>query len=113
MISRSEIDQSHSELDLRMTEGDPINFNFLVKDASNWSTVSFNSEVKQFPDAALEALATLTVVVAAEGSDLDVKLTSAAVDGLTADLSPFVWGMKEVGGVTRFGGMFYVEARVV
>lgn len=113
MISRSEIDQSHAELDLRMTEGDPILFNFLVKDASGWASTSFTSLVKQRPGELESALATMTVSVSALGLDLNVLLVSTPVAELLSVNSPYVWAMKEVGGVTRFGGMFYVEPRVV
>ena len=109
MISRSEIDQSHVELNLRMTEGDPIAFNFLVKDAASWSATSFTSLVRQQADSTLPTLATMIVVVTAQGLDLDVKLTSVPVAALTALNSPFAWAMKEVNGVTRFGGFLYVE----
>ena len=113
MISRSEIDKSHSKLDLRMTEGDPIAFNFLVKDAALWSVASFISLVRQQANLALPTLATMVVVVTAEGPDLDVKLNSIPVELLTAANSPFAWAMKEVDGVTRYGGFLYVEPRVV
>jgi hypothetical protein len=113
MISRSEIDQSHVELDLRMTEGDPIRLNFLVLDAASWNGVAFTCLVKQRPGESEDVLADIDVIATGEGDDLDVLLTHAPVAALTAVDSPYAWGMKEDTGVTRFGGMFYVEPRVV
>ena len=113
MISRSEIDQSHVELDLRMTEGDPIRFNFLVLDAASWAGVLFTCQVKQRPGEAESILTNPAVTVTAQGNDLDVLLVKVPVVALTNANSPYVWSMKENSGVTRFGGMFYVEPRVV
>lgn len=120
MISRSEIDQSHAELDLRMTEGDPINIRFWVRDAEEWSLASFTCAIRQHPGTENPILAAPVVTVAVangpnpeDGTGLNVDLVTAADPDLIAANSPYVWGMKETGGVTRFGGMFYVEPRVV
>lgn len=111
VASRNEIDASHSELNLRMDQGDPIKFNFLVKDASSWSTSSFTCKVKAAPGE--PDVCAPTVVVTAVGADLDVLITNASVALLTAADSPFVWGMKETSGVTRFAGFLFVEPETV
>lgn len=118
MISRSEIDQSHSELDLRMNEGDPINFKFWIRGAEAWASASYTCVLRKEP--ATGVLASPTVAVAAsvgpepgDGNGLNVDITNVAVATLTAANSPFMWGMKEIGGGTKYAGLLYVEPRYV
>lgn len=118
MISRAEIDQSHSILALRMTEGDPLGFAWWIFDAQAWASASFTCIIKKEPDPGLPVLASLTVtVVQAFGPTpdtedqigLNVDLTAAPVATLVAADSPYSWALKEIGGVTRYGGLLYVE----
>jgi hypothetical protein len=122
MGTRSELDKSHSELDLRMTEGDPMDFAFWVRDAQDWAGSLFVAAVHPGSGWTATPLAAPTVVVAAangpepENQDLlglNVDITNAPVAALTSADTPFIWGMKDVGGTTRFGGWLHVEPRVV
>jgi hypothetical protein len=122
MGTRSELDKSHSELDLRMTEGDAIGFAFWVRDAQDWAGSLFVAAVHPGSGWTASPLAEPTVTVAAangpgpENQDLqglNVDITDAPVATLTNADSPFIWGMKDVGGTTRFGGWLHVEPRLV
>lgn len=106
---RAEIDASAAQLDLRMTAGDAIAFNFLVPGVDEWAGTSFICQVRDTYDS-LDALANLTVTATAVGPDCDILITSAAVPALVA--GKYVWDMQETGGITRFGGLFLVEEDV-
>lgn len=116
--TRSVIDQSHSELDLRMTEGDPLQFLFWVRDAAAWAAASFTCSVRKKQDPTTELAAPTVVVAAATGPDpdtsgimgLNVDITNAAVVALTAVNGPtkYAWSMRQTGGLTRFGGWLEV-----
>ena len=109
---RAEIDASAAQLDLRMTEGDAISFNFLVKDAASWGGVAFECHVKETQQVGATALADLTVVATTEGADCDFLITGAPVPALTASHHTYFWDMQDAGGITRFAGHFYVEKQV-
>lgn len=112
MTARPEIDASAADLDLRMTEGDPIAFNFLVKDAGSWGGSTFACDVKATQSVTAPALASLAVVVTVEAvTDLDVKLSHAPVPALVAS-SRYYWDLQEVDGLTRFSGWFIVMPQV-
>lgn len=122
MGTRSEIDQSHSELDLRMTEGDALAFQFWVRDADDWAGITFVCAVHPESGWTTTPITSPTVMVAAaNGPDpdteafmgLNVDITHAVVAALTHADSPYLWGMKETGGATRFGGFLHVEPRLV
>lgn len=122
MGTRSEIDKSHSLLDLRMTEGDSFGFSFWVRDAQDWDASAFVAAVHPGSGWTDTPLAEpVVVVIAANGPDpenedlpgLNVDILNAPVPELTNRDSPFIWGMKDDGGETRFGGWLHVEPRVV
>jgi hypothetical protein len=108
-MPRAEIDNSAAQLDLRMTEGDPISFNFLVKDVQ-WASGSWQAHVKETIDG--DPVATMTVLMTDEGTDTDVLLSSSAVPELTAFVGKYFWDLQEVNGLTRFSGYFYVVNEV-
>jgi hypothetical protein len=106
---RAEIDNSAAQLDLRMTEGDPMAFNFLVRDVQ-WASGTWEAHVKETLDG--DPVAEMTVVMTDEGTDTDVLLTSAAVPELTAFTGRYFWDLQEVNGLTRFSGYLIVVNQV-
>lgn len=108
-LPRAEIDASAAQLDLRMTEGDTIRFNFLVPGVADWAGSSFLCQVRTDYDS-IDVIATLSVTATASGADVIILISSAAVPALVA--GSYVWDMQEVGGITRFGGLFFVERQV-
>jgi hypothetical protein len=106
---RAEIDASAAQLDLRMTEGDSIAFNFLVPGVPEWGGVTFNCQVRDTHESETP-IATLTVVATTEGTGCDIMITSVPVAELVN--GKYVWDMQEAGGITRFGGLFHVEKQV-
>jgi hypothetical protein len=111
-MARPEIDASAAELDLRMTEGDPIGFNFLVADASSWGGNTFRCDVKTQMSADAPVLASLTVTATADGTGCDILLSSAPIPALIAIDGHYYWDMQEDGGLTRFSGWLLVEPQV-
>lgn len=112
MSDRATIDASAAELDLVMTEGDLIRFNFLVK-GEVWGGITFICHVKRHQSATEDPIAELTVTATTEGDDTDILIESDPVPGLLATRSMYFWDMQESGGgVTRFGGRFLVKPQV-
>jgi len=93
-----------------MTEGDPISFNFLVKDVQ-WASGAWTAQIKaNYGDAV--PVATMTVTMTDEGADTDVLLASVAVPALTAFVGRYFWDLQETNGLTRFSGFLYVVNEV-
>jgi hypothetical protein len=112
MAIRPEIDASAADLDLRMTEGDTIAFNFLVLNAGTWAGATWACEVRDIRSVTGTLLASLAVTATLENvDDLDVLITHAPVPELVAS-SAYWWDMQEVGGMTRFSGRFFVMPQV-
>ena len=112
MAIRPEIDASAADLDLRMTEGDPIAFNFLVLDAASWAGATWACEVRASRSVSGTLLTSLAVTAVVESvTNLDVHITAAADPDLVATGS-YWWDMQEVGGMTRFSGQFFVMPQV-
>lgn len=111
MTTRPEIDASAAELDLRMTEGDLIAFNFLVLDAASWGGATFKADVKESQDVDAPIVISLAVVVTVETANLDVKLNHAATP-LLVKSTRYYWDMQEQGGMTRFSGQLHVMPQV-
>jgi hypothetical protein len=105
-VPTPEIDASAGKLNLRMTEGDPINFSWLVLDAASWAGTSFTASVRDTSGI----LQSLTVAVTAQGSDALFVMTHAAIPTLPASRSGYAWAMLEAGGPTKFAGLLFVES---
>jgi hypothetical protein len=101
-----EIDASAGRIDLRMTEGDPIPFSWLVQGAADWAGASFTAEVRDSEGAIIP----LTVVVTAQGLDALIVLSHVAIPTLLPTRSGYAWAMREIGGYTKFAGLLRVEA---
>lgn len=102
------LDASADELDLKLTEGDPISFAFTVADV-DWSG-TYLSQIRASPDAA-SPLVTLTVTATYSAPDTAFTLTAtAAANVLTAPGA--VWDMQLVGGATRLRGRVFVVPQV-
>jgi hypothetical protein len=92
-----------------MTEGDPMSFNFPVRDVQ-WATGTWAAQVRETLDGPV--VATLTVTMTDEGADTDVLLASSAVPELTAFVGRYFWDLQEVNGLTRFSGYLTVTNQV-
>ena len=106
------IDISAVELTLRMTEGDPLAFRFVVSDAESWAAGSYSLVVYEHLDEAKTPLLSGTVVSASVSTDpagCEFLITGSS-SGLLAGERYDYW-LQELGGSTRFHGPFEVEAK--
>lgn len=110
MSARPVIDASASELDLAMTEGDLIRFNFLVPGEGSWEDATFLCQVKAEKKGSADVIATLNASVTDEDGNADFLIESSPVAALVE--GTYWWDVQEVGGVTRFIGKFIVTGQV-
>lgn len=96
----AEIDASAFDLNLRMTEGDPINFQWTVEGAAAWAGTHI-----AYVDV-YELTATVTVV---NTTDALFTITSLPIPELIPYPGGYRWGVQEDGGFTRFAGLLFIE----
>lgn len=101
-----EIDASAGKLNLRMTEGDPIAFSFIVEGAASWAGSTFTAEVRD----ALGNILTFTVTCSVSNTtDCLIVISHASAPTLTPTRSGYGWAMLESDGPTKFSGLLFVE----
>lgn len=103
LASTPEIDASASEINLRMTEGDLLNFQWTVLAAAAWAgayTAWVTIDGDDIP---------LTATAVAVSADALFTIASAPIAELVRNSSGYEWRVKQTGGLTRFGGLLFVE----
>jgi hypothetical protein len=104
-----ELDASAQNLNLRMTEGDPLNFQWIVPGAASWAG-AYTFRVRIDADTLLELPATASVSNTTDA--LFVVTTVAAQAALVALTSGYRWDIQQTGGPTRYSGVLFVESQV-
>jgi len=102
-----ELDASAQRFNIRMTEGDPINFEWVVPDCANWAGAY---EFKVLADGVVLGL---DVTVTAQGLDAKFSVVDTAQPELVATTSGYPWDVQESGEQTRFAGLILVDPEVV
>jgi hypothetical protein len=103
-----ELDASAQRFNIRMFEGDAINFEWIVPDAANWAgTYVFKVGVDPAP---IE----LAVTVTSQGLDAKFSVVDAPQVELVATTSGYPWDVQDtVAEETRFAGLLLVDEQVV
>lgn len=104
-----ELDASAQDLNLRMTEGDPLNFQWLVPGAAAWAG-AYTFKVRINPDTLVSIAATASIVNTVDA--LFVVQTVAAQPEFVALTSGYHWDIQQASGPTRYSGVMFVEAQV-
>lgn len=104
------IDASAAPLNLEMTEGDFVSFNFLVEGEANWASSTWVSRVRRASDPDSNILGEFTITAVPQGLDVNILMTSTTVNLLAANI--YDWDMAQVGGVTRFTGQLIVKPSI-
>ena len=118
MATRILVSQASEDLiDLEHTEGDPVSFAFnLANDdgsALDWSGtyLPIQARHKASADSAVQFTATVTATV--DGDETAFTFINTDLDESAAFVAgEYVWDCQLDGGVTRFGGRWFVMPQV-
>lgn len=106
-MSRPELDASAYDLDLRMSEGDPINFQWVAEGAAAWAGAHTCSVT--VGDVVVPLACTVSVY---NTTDALFAVVDGAQAALVATQSGYPWRIKADAGPTRFAGLLRVEAQL-
>lgn len=103
-----ELDASAQRLNIRMTEGDDINFEWLVPTFSGWAgTYDFIVLLDDGTEL------TIANTVTAQGSDALFSIIDVPQPMLVEKSSGYPWAIKDVTeGITRFAGLLFVDQEI-
>lgn len=101
-----ELDFSARRFNIRMTEGDAIEFMWLVPNAAGWAgTYEFKVDCGDYPIS-------LSCSVVAQDGDALFTVSDAPQEKLVHKPSGYLWSMRQTGGTTRFSGLIFVDGNV-
>lgn len=103
-MATPELDASAQRFNIRMTEGDPIELAWSVPGAASWAGEYDFTVYVDDQSIALDS------TVEADGLDVAFSVSGDPQPLLTATTSGYAWAMSEVGGLTRFAGLMFVES---
>jgi len=102
-----ELDASAQRFNIRMFEGDAINFEWVVPDTATWAGTY------EFKVLAGGVVLTLNVSVTAQGLDAKFSVVDSPQPELLATTSGYPWDVHDIGSdVTRFAGLLLVDEQV-
>lgn len=101
----SEIDTSAQRVNIRMTEGDPVNAQWLVPGAASWAGTYVTKVL--VGDVEINLACTVTVV---NTTDALFVIQDEAQEDLIPTTSGYRWDIQQDDGPTRFGGLWFVDA---
>lgn len=104
-----ELDASAQELNLRMTEGDPLNFQWLVPGAAAWAG-NYTFKVRTSSEVLVSIACTATVSNVTDA--LFVVTTVSAQPEFLHNESGYRWNIQQTAGPTRYRGALFIEAQV-
>lgn len=103
-----ELDASAQRFNIRMYEGDAINFEWVVPDAANWAG-TYEFKVLAAGNVVLD----LVVMVTAQGLDAKFSVVDAPQAELVATTSGYPWDVQDTAAQeTRFAGLLLVDEQV-
>jgi hypothetical protein len=99
-----ELDASAQRLNIRMTEGDPINWQWIVEDGASWVGL-YECAVKIGEDVFLldNAVSISTV------TDALFAVINDPVAEFLETSSGYPWDIQQIDGPTRFSGLLFVD----
>lgn len=99
-----ELDASGQRFNIRMREGDPVNWQWIVEGGVAWvgtyvvTVLVGNTEVSLDSD------------VSASGADALFVIQDTVQPLFVPTASGYPWDIQAVGGITRFAGLLFVDA---
>jgi hypothetical protein len=102
-----ELDASAQRFNIRMFEGDAINFEWVVPDTATWAgTYEFKVLVGT-------TVLSLDINVTAQGLDAKFSVVDVPQPELVATTSGYPWDVHDTGAdLTRFAGLLLVDEQV-
>lgn len=103
-----ELDASAQRLNIRMTEGDAINFEWLVPTFSGWAgTYDFMVLLDDGTELPIDN------TVTAQGSDALFSIIDGVKVELVEKSSGYPWSIRDVNEeITRFAGLLFVDQEI-